>query len=314
MWLPTAGVPWHVSFAGCRCPVCCVRRYCPAGSFTPLLVDVGFYSAPDAVTDDPTAREDEAECVPGQYCTDGVRRVCDAGRYSRAYGQTTCDVCPIGTPSMHSTACRRRCLRCRPRGGVALRQSLDALISLFRVSISRSRCLSSIDRSIKLSFRLWCRRSHAVVYLPMRPGHVCPNGTGALSDANLCNRPTGYCPLGSAVIDPTPVGYYAIETAVGSGLYYNVSLCEPGHVCVAGGRSACPSGRFGGGWGNINGSCDGPCAAGYYCSAGSLVATAAPCSRDANLYCPQVCCRCLVCSGGSAFLFEGSWRVRGRSE
>ena len=61
-----------------------------------MSVDVGYYSVPDGVSDDPATREGERLCVPGQYCWGGVKQPCSGGRYSKAYGQTACDVCPIG--------------------------------------------------------------------------------------------------------------------------------------------------------------------------------------------------------------------------
>ncbi|KAG3078989.1 hypothetical protein PI125_g20831 [Phytophthora idaei] len=62
--------------------------------------------------------------------------------------------------------------------------------------------------------------------------------------------------------------------------------CEPGHYCVNGERFACPAGTFGNKTGLTTSECSGPCAAGYYCPEGSIVAQAVACATSAT-FCPQ---------------------------
>ena len=64
--------------------------------------------------------------------------------------------------------------------------------------------------------------------------------------------------------------------------------CEAGHFCVNGMRFACPAGRYGARGQSTDPRCDGPCAAGYYCPAGSTDATARVCGPkgDASVFCP----------------------------
>ena len=117
---------------------------------------------------------------------------------------------------------------------------------------------------------------------------MCPGGTGVLADVNKCGNPASYCPSGSASVSPTPQGFFAIETTAGSGLYYNVSRCEPGYYCVDGVSAACQPGRFGDTWGLFTDDCTGLCTAGYFCDAASIVTNASACSRDASHFCAEV--------------------------
>ena len=119
-------------------------------------------------------------------------------------------------------------------------------------------------------------------------GYFCPTGTGVLSSINYCSSPTTYCPLGSANVSLTAVGYYAV--AKPGQLYFNESLCEPGRYCIGGVAQSCTAGRYGVDWGSTNASCTGVCRAGYYCPAGSTSPTQQPCG-SVTAYCPEVCPR-----------------------
>lgn len=65
--------------------------------------------------------------------------------------------------------------------------------------------------------------------------------------------------------------------------------CEPGFWCGGGVRHACPAGRYGARARSTDLACDGGCAAGYFCPAGSASPVAhvcAPRGADPNVYCP----------------------------
>ena len=65
--------------------------------------------------------------------------------------------------------------------------------------------------------------------------------------------------------------------------------CEPGFWCENGRRHRCPAGRYGARAQSADPTCDGPCAAGYYCPAGSASPLAHVCSPkggNPSVYCP----------------------------
>ena len=61
--------------------------------------------------------------------------------------------------------------------------------------------------------------------------------------------------------------------------------CEIGTFCVDGIKSLCPAGYFGDTQRLHSSSCSGLCAAGYYCSAGSVTSYSTPCGGG-DVYCP----------------------------
>ncbi len=90
------GIEWCVLVLGCvphACDVCTyhipssslhrarvdVLRYCAAGSASRSAVPSGYYSTP--LTASPLLRVGVAQCVAGEYCSGGERRLCDPGTY-----------------------------------------------------------------------------------------------------------------------------------------------------------------------------------------------------------------------------------------
>lgn len=55
--------------------------YCPAGSHSPVTVDIGYYS-----TGTPGLRSNETICPLGQYCVGGVNASCPAGAFGGVMG------------------------------------------------------------------------------------------------------------------------------------------------------------------------------------------------------------------------------------
>ena len=121
---------------------------------------------------------------------------------------------------------------------------------------------------------------------PSWPGFACPNGTGVLNSTHRCSSPVAHCPAGSAVRAATAPGHYALLGV--AGLYVSEAICPAGSYCLQGERVLCRAGTYGAEQGLQNASCSGNCSAGYFCAAGSTLATQAPCFDDASYYCPQV--------------------------
>lgn len=65
--------------------------------------------------------------------------------------------------------------------------------------------------------------------------------------------------------------------------------CEPGHYCVQGKRSKCPSGRYGARRRETGPQCQGECSPGYYCQSSSISQYSNPCGGADR-----------ICAGGSS--------------
>lgn len=82
--------------------------------------------------------------------------------------------------------------------------------------------------------------------------------------------------------------------AVGVGVFNGVSAvsrwremaCEPGHYCLQGLRRKCPAGHYGSLEQETRPDCEGLCAAGFYCPAGSSSPFSLPCGGP-NYICPE---------------------------
>ena len=61
----------------------------------------GWYSTPEDANSTLT-RVGVDQCTPGWYCVGGYRSLCPGGKYSQAFGQTSCDVCPAGEWAMYA--------------------------------------------------------------------------------------------------------------------------------------------------------------------------------------------------------------------
>ena len=117
---------------------------------------------------------------------------------------------------------------------------------------------------------------------PCSQGFTCPEGS--TSAAPVSCPATMYCPIvganGSSLQTPCPAGSYcpqgsafAISCPAGRWSSALQSACSP-----------CDAGYFGSDMGMTTSSCSGPCVAGYFCAAGSTLATAQVC--PAGYYCP----------------------------
>ena len=82
-------------------------------------------------------------------------------------------------------------------------------------------------------------------------------------------------------------GHYTVGGPRGDGTTRTAqALARPGSYAVGGLAFACPAGRFGRSFGLTDEACDGPCAAGFHCPAGSTRPTAAYCGGP-ELVCPR---------------------------
>ena len=116
----------------------------------------------------------------------------------------------------------------------------------------------------------------------------CPPGTAcAAGSAAAVPCVAGrYC-AGGEVSAPCPAGRFGARAQLSSAACDGE--CAPGHYCPAGSTSAtahkCPAGRYGAVAGLGGTACSGSCQQGHYCPAASLRANAVACS-DPTTYCP----------------------------
>ena len=84
--------------------------FCPAGSFRPTPVSVGYYTTSGEVF----TRANQSICEPGRYCVDGIKRMCPPGKWGGAYGLSSVECsgdcflghyCPINSTSGKQVEC-----------------------------------------------------------------------------------------------------------------------------------------------------------------------------------------------------------------
>jgi len=119
---------------------------------------------------------------------------------------------------------------------------------------------------------------------PCHAGYYCP--FAATSPFGLpCGTPSVICPTGSGAPLVVPPGFYSNEDALPT-VRSSMARCPPGDFCPGDGRRhPCPAGRYAASAGTVVDTCEGPCAPGFYCPAGSSSAQQAPCGGT-GVYCP----------------------------
>lgn len=295
------------------------RVYCPQGSDAPIPVGLGYYTKRSQIsTQTGGGYTSETICPLGSFCINGRRYLCPAGRYGGQIQMvnSSCSglcragfYCPEGSFISTQYQCDSTDVYC-PIGSAA--PSLVAT-GYYTTSHSGNDSLLisySVDGN---EFRGWARSEQAIcnpgyycvkgVRYPCpagrygasaglstgycdgfcRGGYYCPEGSVSPTETE-CGGDDVFCPTGSTEPHRADIGYY---TTGGDGSTTRVGQqrCEPGSYCVAGIRRLCLAGFYGHIHGQINETCSGPCAPGYYCPEGSISATEILCG-DPNRFCP----------------------------
>ena len=254
---------------------------CTTGASAPMLVTAGHFSTsangtagdPDAtraaaaatatasagtiVTSTPSTRTHQLQCEAGSYCVRGLRRLCPAGRFGAAAGETNplCSGdCAMGhyCPQGSTSATQRRC--------------------------------GAADRFCPISSPL---------PLTVLDGYytVRPNGSAAITPTHPRST-TVSCREDStaaecAIVYPHDAQHFPGAThIIGKDVRSFQRRCEAGHYCVGGLRYECKPGLFGDAPGLTSAACSGVCPAGYYCPAASTAAREHVCGSGAQVYCP----------------------------
>lgn len=294
--------------------------YCPTGSSTPQAVRPGYYST---FSKNLVGRETinvirtastrlravgEAPCPEGTYCEKGLVFPCPPGRYGKRAASTNraCDgPCAAG----HFCANERRTQpygepcggvgRYCPLGSTAPQPARDGWYTVGGADdstrVEEARCEPGG----------WCaggRRflclagTYNDAYGADRPS-ACVNGSagfyvpsdGAVrGDAVPCGAPTLLCPeVGMVRPEVIAFGHASFGGPRGDGTTRTRSRpARAGHYAAGGLEFACAAGRYGARRGLGGEACSGPCAAGFYCPAGSTRPTTTACGGP-DLVCPR---------------------------
>ena len=115
------------------------------------------------------------------------------------------------------------------------------------------------------------------------PGYYCESGSQTPTQFE-CGSSAVYCPAGSE----RPLTAVPGEMTVGwsQSTRNSSERCPEGHYCVDGEPTVCPAGQFGCARGLWSEECNGKCAAGFYCPAGSRSNSEYACGNS-SVYCPE---------------------------
>jgi hypothetical protein len=116
-----------------------------------------------------------------------------------------------------------------------------------------------------------------------RAGYYCVSpSTSAMQ--HECGSPAVYCPAGSG--EPRVASPGELTIGGTNSTRQSTEHCPSSLYCVNGTSSLCPAGRFGCATGLGTPGCNGPCAPGYYCPAGSGSNRQVACGNS-SVYCPE---------------------------
>ena len=117
---------------------------------------------------------------------------------------------------------------------------------------------------------------------PCAAGYYCDPGSATPSQ-HPCGNDSVFCPPGAA----TPLHALPGDVSLGPDSEHRngTALCPERHYCLGGIAVVCPAGRFGCAAGLKSPECNGDCAAGYYCPAGSGSNHAIVCGGR-HVFCP----------------------------
>jgi sugar lactone lactonase YvrE len=242
--------------------VCAAGFYCPTASPIQMECPAGSYSGVNGLTTQSGCQG----CPPGSYCltNSSSPTLCAAGSYQPVSNSTDCVSCPAGWVCGLGTAVLTQ--TCRP----------GYYCPVNSTSAFTDPCPDGFYTDMyNITEKSGCT--------PCPPGFTCAAGTGGSIRPERC--PTGFfcpgqsgsptigtnlvrlistaCPCPSGKICACPPGTYSTQTGIrySTGLL-NVTACD-----------ICPPGHFCDGSITTAGIITGPCAAGYYCPAGTQSVT-----------------------------------------
>lgn len=253
---------------------------CPAGKFNPGTGQTACNAICPIGTQCPSGTANPVPCPMGGYCDEeglAAAKLCGPGTYSNAVGATspsTCRTCPPGTYCPNSggstgTLCPPGTF-C-PGGGINANQCMIGAMCPVSGMTAGATCPAGY----------YCPTAGGSGGIP------CPAGTYSTGGATTACTP---CPAGrygsstaatsNTCTGPCAPGYYCLAGSTGE--FGNTATtaadsttpCPAGRYSTGGATSAanctaCPAGKYGSSVASTTNTCTGPCAAGYFCPAGS---------------------------------------------
>ncbi|GMH53582.1 hypothetical protein TrRE_jg872, partial [Triparma retinervis] len=255
-------------------------------------------------------REAQTPCEPAYYCTgDGLRRACsEAG----AFGNTTmlkarsCTApCPEGSYCLPSSPNPIKCAAGLYGEVQGLKSSdcsglceIGHYCEIGSTSATQEACpagrYGAHQGLTSSSCSHDCDPDGSCEPTVCAAGHYCPAASTSAESVE-CGGQDKFCPTGASTPTAVSSGHYTIGNVSLLGQDQSIydenrrfveSVCEPGRFCSGGVRQKCDGGTYGSSTGNTASTCEGPCAAGFYCPAGSISEKENRCGTP-NLYCPQ---------------------------
>mmetsp|Transcript_2593 Transcript_2593/g.3535 ORF Transcript_2593/g.3535 Transcript_2593/m.3535 type:complete len:1916 (-) Transcript_2593:156-5903(-) len=304
-------------------------RYCPAGSDTPLLVKVGWFTNEEAHEN---IRSFETICPKGYWCEAGVRRPCEAGLWGGTEGLSTAECsgecapgyyCPEASISPYQVPCGNSTVYCLPKAPLPTKV-LEGFYGTHATSYEGRRALQD-PTNATLSAQLPCEPGYYCsggIKQPCRAGLFgWTYGASSAQCGGLCSA--GYrCPMASVVAKPlecaaslqtkdvstvycppgtadTPrivrSGYYSVGGGAFNTTRTNEVKCEAGWWCVGGVKQPCPAGSYGRTRGLSTNRCTAVCPAGFACPE----ATIEPVKCGRGTYSTGGARKCNACPGSS---------------
>jgi len=298
---------------------CPAGFYCPPTTTAPLVCPVGYYCPPGTLSLDdvkcpngtfsPLGSSDQSSCVnkvpAGYYNLKGVATQCIKGAYCPENSNNPTP-CPSGTYNSLSGKASSIgvCLPC-PRGSYCKPDKSTTGTSTLDCTAFPTPCkkgsYSSTMSATSSSTCILCPVGTQCPSKGMPSATPCPAGTfsnviGLSGECIPGNAGTYSNTIGAtdqSSFKPCPIGYYCPK-----GAGYKVS-CPKGSYCPNTSLTAaikCPAGTYGNSLNSISPTCDGPCDAGSYCPAGSLVSNPGPC--PVGNYCPTGTASPIPCPAG----------------
>jgi hypothetical protein len=257
-----------------------------------------------------TTRTGIVPCPPGSYCLQGYAHECPAGRFGDggASWNSSCSgpckagyFCSTGSISATQHVCGYSFNFCPSGSSKPLLASTGYYTAggnpgdvpaafadwelICNHTLSREDLALAILRS-EAAYSTCSDSSYSVIHTDWPP--LATQRTGLAGEIILranCsferNKLLG--PMLPISMDPARACMGSILGGLSTRTYQE--QCEIGFYCDQGLKYLCPAGRFGSVQGEYRESCEGPCAAGFYCGWGSITATATACG-GVDRYCP----------------------------
>ena len=250
-------------------------------------------------------RSTQAPCPVGSFCSQGSLFLCPAGFFSSQPQQTACETCQPGYSCKLGSGAPVRCddptgwCPSAAASPIAVKQGWKSVILSTKggggfdgeeACTAGNFCMAGVAQPCTPGW--YCATPGLSAPTGLCPsGFYCPIGTATPLP---CGAASVYCPAGSHVTSPVPLGYFSTRATLPSAYPTNATninttsatlsplfssnttanaivKCGLGMFCSGGVARQCPGGTWGGEAGLSLPACSGPCAPGHFCPPGSTI-------------------------------------------